>query len=57
LPAAVRVRPKPIEKGLEIAGQNWLSNRIFECLDDIVDRCRTAWGHLADQPRTIKSNG
>jgi hypothetical protein len=35
--------------------QNWLSNRIFESFDDIVDHCCLAWNTLVDQPRKIRS--
>ncbi len=29
---------------------NWLSNRIFQAHDDIVDDCCSAWNRLVDQP-------
>ena len=32
--------------------QNWLSNRIFKSVDDIVDHCCYAWNTLIDQPRS-----
>jgi len=35
--------------------QNWLSNRIFKCFDDIVDHCCYAWNTLIDQPWKIMS--
>jgi hypothetical protein len=35
--------------------QNWLSNRIFKSLDDIVDHCCFAWNTLTDQPWKIMS--
>lgn len=30
--------------------QNWLSNRIFKSVDDIVDHCCYTWNTLIDQP-------
>jgi hypothetical protein len=36
---------------------NWLSNRIFESYDDIVDHCCFAWNTLVDQPWRIMSIG
>ena len=35
--------------------QNWLSNRVFKCFDDIVDHCCYAWNTLIDQPWKIMS--
>ena len=35
--------------------QNWLSNRIFQSFDDIVDHCCDAWNALIDQPWKIMS--
>ena len=37
--------------------QNWLSNRVFNSYDDIVDHCCFAWNRLVDQPWTIMSIG
>jgi putative transposase len=34
---------------------NWLSNRVFETFDDILDHCCYAWNTLIDQPWKIKS--
>ncbi len=36
---------------------NWLSNRIFTCYDNIVDHCCDAWNKLVQQPSTIMSLG
>jgi len=33
--------------------QNWLSNRVFQSYDDIVDHCCYAWNTLIDQPWKI----
>ena len=36
---------------------NWLSNRVFRCYDDIVDHYCHAWNRLVEQPWTIMSIG
>jgi hypothetical protein len=36
---------------------NWLSNRIFQHHDDIVDHCCHHWNRLVDQPWRIMSIG
>jgi hypothetical protein len=36
---------------------NWLSNRVFETYDDIVDAACQAWRNLIAQPQTITSIG
>ena len=35
--------------------QNWLSNRVFQCFDDIVGHCCDAWNTLIEQPWKIMS--
>jgi hypothetical protein len=35
--------------------QNWLSNRVFTCFDNIVDHCCYAWNALIQQPWKIMS--
>jgi hypothetical protein len=35
--------------------QNWLSNRIFQSFDEIVDHCCDAWNTLIHQPWKIMS--
>jgi hypothetical protein len=37
--------------------QNWLSNRVFENYDAIIDAACDAWQRLIDQPETITSIG
>ena len=37
--------------------QNWLSNRVFQCFDDIVGHCCDAWNRLVNQPWRIISLG
>jgi len=36
---------------------NWLSNRLFDSIDALLDHCCDAWNKLAAQPWTIMSNG
>jgi hypothetical protein len=36
---------------------NWLSNRVFETFDDIVEAICEAWNKLTAQPETISSIG
>jgi len=36
---------------------NWLSNRVFQDGDDLVDHCCYAWNRLEDQPWTVMSIG
>jgi transposase len=36
---------------------NWLSNRVFQNHDDIVDHCCHHWNRLIDQPWRIMSIG
>ena len=36
---------------------NWLSNRVFDDADALVDHCCDAWNKLEAQPWTIMSIG
>jgi len=36
---------------------NWLSNRVFTCYDNIVDHCAHAWNKLEAQPWRIMTLG
>ena len=36
---------------------NWLSNRVFQSHEAIVDHCCRAWNRLVDQPWRIMSIG
>jgi transposase len=47
----------PVENLWQFIRDNWLSNRIFRCYDDIVDHCCYTWNKLADQPWRIISIG
>jgi transposase len=47
----------PTENIWQFMRDNWLSNRIFESYDDILDHCCHAWNRLTAQPWTIMSIG
>src|SRR5437764_3146653 len=47
----------PVENIWQFIRDNWLSNRVFQSYDDIVDHCCFAWNRLVDQPWTIMSIG
>lgn len=47
----------PQENIWQFMRDNWISNRIFTCYDNIVDHCCDAWNKLIGQPWTIMSIG
>lgn len=47
----------PTENTWQFMRDNWLSNRVFQSADDIVDHCCHAWNKLAHQPWRIMSIG
>ena len=47
----------PVENIWQYMRQNWLSNRIFDTYDTILDAGCEAWNHLIAQPETITSIG
>src|ERR1700736_5204015 len=47
----------PVENIWQFMRDNWLSNRIFESYDDILDHCCFAWNKLIDMPWKIMSIG
>jgi len=47
----------PVENIWQYMRDNWLSNRIFQSYDDILDHCCYAWNKLAGRPSTIMSIG
>ncbi len=47
----------PVENIWQYRRQNWLSNRVFESYDAIIDASCQAWNNLIDQPETITSIG
>ena len=47
----------PVENVWQYLRQNWLSNRVFEDYDAIIEAGCQAWNKLIDQPETIMSIG
>jgi transposase len=47
----------PVENIWQYLRQNWLSNRVFETYEDVVDAASEAWLKLLEQPETIISIG
>ncbi len=47
----------PVENVWQFMRDNWLSNRVFQTYDDILDNCCEAWNKLASQPWRIMSIG
>ncbi len=47
----------PVENVWQFLRDNWLSNRVFNSHDDIVDHCCEAWNKLIAQPWKIMSIG
>jgi transposase len=47
----------PMENVWQYLRQNWLSNRVFESYDDIIEAGCCAWNRLIAQPDTITSIG
>jgi transposase len=47
----------PVENVWQFIRDNWLSNRVFNSYDNILDQCCNVWNRLIDQPRRIMSIG
>jgi transposase len=47
----------PVENVWQYLRQNWLSNRVFDNYDAIIDAACQAWNNLIEQPETITSIG
>ena len=47
----------PVENLWQFLRQTYLSNRVFETYEDILDAACDAWNSLIDQPSTIRSIG
>ena len=47
----------PVENIWQYLRPNWLSNRVFETYDAIIDAACDAWRKLIAQPETITSIG
>ena len=65
VPASITLVPLPpkcpelsaAENVWQFMRDNWLSNRVFQSYDAIVDHCCDAWNKLIDQPWRIMSLG
>lgn len=47
----------PVENVWQYLRANWLSNRVFETLEDIIDAACDAWRNLTDRPDVVTSIG
>ena len=47
----------PVEQIWQYIRANWLSNRVFETYDEIIDAACGAWNRLVKEPETITSIG
>ena len=47
----------PVENIWQYLRQTWLSNRVFNTYEEIIDAACDAWRRLIAQPRTITSIG
>jgi len=47
----------PVENVWQHLRQTWLSNRVFETYEEIIDAACDAWNRLIAQPHTIPSIG
>ena len=47
----------PVENLWQFLRDNWLSNRVFQSYEDILDHCCHAWNNLVSQPERIASIG
>ncbi len=47
----------PVENVWQFMRDNWLSNRVFQTHDEILDHCCEAWNKLTGQPWRIMSIG
>ena len=47
----------PVENIWQYMRANWLSNRVFETYDDIIDAACEAWNKLTAMPNVINSIG
>ncbi len=47
----------PVENVWQYLRANWLSNRVFESCEAIIEAACEAWRHLLARPRTITSIG
>jgi transposase len=47
----------PVENVWQYLRDNWLSNRVFESYEDILDNCCSAWNRLIERPWKIMTIG
>lgn len=47
----------PVKNIWQYLRSNWLSNRVFDDYEAIIDAACEAWNHLIDQPHVIRSIG
>jgi transposase len=47
----------PVEQIWQYIRANWLSNRVFDTYDEIIDAACDAWNRLVAEPYTITSIG
>lgn len=47
----------PVENVWQYLRQDWLSNRVFDTYDAIINAACQAWKNLTDRPETITSIG
>ncbi len=47
----------PVENVWQYLRDNWLSNRVFENYDEILDHCCAAWNRLIERPWKIMTIG
>ena len=47
----------PVENVWQFMRDNWLSNRVFDTNDAILEHCCDAWNKLVDRPWRIMSIG
>ena len=47
----------PVENIWQYLRANWLSNRVFDTYEEIIDAACEAWRRLITQPQTITSIG
>ena len=65
VPANITIMPlppkapelNPVENLWQFIRDNWLSNRIFQSYDDILDHACAAWNRILDQPWRIMTIG
>lgn len=44
----------PVENVWQYLRQNWISNRVFDSYDDIIDAACSAWNNLIAEPTAIR---